>query len=126
METSNNHNLVLNYTQNNKNNTNHNNTINILLSNFTFFFLILVLITYYISSYFKKNQPNPFIVATNEEVTQVDRCPICLKDLEENDNLRFKVCTHILCVECGNGLIRNHINKCPVCRRNIYERVIEV
>lgn len=119
-------NWIINHTHNNTHHKHYKtNLVHIIITNFTILFFSLCCALCYVSAYLK-NRPNPFVIATNEDIQNVERCPICLKELEEDDNLRFKVCTHILCIECGNGLIRNHINKCPVCRRNIYERVIEV
>jgi hypothetical protein len=118
-------NLINNNIHNNTNNNHKHNYFNLLLSNFGIVFFSLSLALCYISAHMK-SRPNPFVVATEQDIENVERCPICLKELEEDDNLRFKVCTHILCIECGNNLIKNHINTCPVCRRNIYENIIEV
>ena len=59
-------------------------------------------------------------------------CPICYEeycngtgpkdsilnhDIDEND------CTHWFCTNCIRNFYENDINKCPICRRCIYELV---
>ena len=107
------------------NNTNHDkhskdSYLFLLLVNITVLvFFLFVFLCYFIASLQKPE--DPFVEATDEEIQDIQQCPICLNDLEEDNNLRFKVCTHILCVQCGEELVRNNINRCPICRRNIYD-----
>ena len=107
---------------------NHNEIYTIFNKNTLNFFIILVIsivIVYFfffcfknISKYTKKPYPFDKIDHITDESSNL-LCPICLDNLSDN-LVKFKVCPHILHKKCSNKFLLHYMNKCPICRKNIY------
>jgi hypothetical protein len=70
------------------------------------------------------------VVTTNEEslnkidtlkITKdmVEKCSICLVDMEENDEYLNIECKHIYHKDCLTTYLKNYNHNCPVCRKDI-------
>tara|TARA_R110000744_G_C19150219_1_gene539329 strand:- start:42 stop:413 length:372 start_codon:yes stop_codon:yes gene_type:complete len=49
------------------------------------------------------------------------KCPVCLDDIEGNDDMKVSNCGHFLCKECYDELKERSVKgvvKCPECRKN--------
>ena len=66
----------------------------------------------------KKKYPFEKIDNITDETSNLI-CPICQDNIME-DIVKFKVCSHILHKKCSKKFLLHYINKCPICRKNIY------
>lgn len=54
--------------------------------------------------------------------TDSDNCPICFENLEITSTL---LCKHVLCTKCLLTCIRLKHDKCPICRTDIFDGIVQ-
>ena len=105
------------------NNTNTNGNVNTVSYLIIFIFMVFIILLFIscIEKIIKyKKRPYPFIkINTITDETSNLLCPICIEQLTINI-VKFKVCPHILHKKCSNQFLLHDLNKCPICRKNIY------
>ena len=123
-----NKNTLYNHLNNKSNHSHHNHhdnsgdndTVHFILAN-GFIILFLSLCVICILTQIRNSRGEPYMIPTEEEVNEIETCPICLEDLDGVENsVRIRICSHVLCSACGNRLLDNNIHNCPVCRRHFY------
>ncbi|KAJ1642545.1 hypothetical protein LPJ64_005622, partial [Coemansia asiatica] len=51
------------------------------------------------------------------KLVSAERCPVCLEDFSEDDDLRVLACRHALHLSCGDMWFTQGSNMCPICRQ---------
>ncbi|KAJ1816675.1 hypothetical protein LPJ75_001947 [Coemansia sp. RSA 2598] len=51
------------------------------------------------------------------KLVSAERCPVCLEEFAEGDDLRVLTCCHALHLSCGDAWFTQGSNMCPICRQ---------
>lgn len=57
----------------------------------------------------------------NELTNKPKQCPVCLTDFEDTEHVRVLKCGHVFHKECIDTWLTQHVNNCPLCRKEAVE-----
>ena len=80
------------------------------------------IVPYHLQEGVIQEEDKPDIKITVFTSDEPSSCTICLEDFIQDENINETNCGHFFHENCMEKILNNNIKKCPVCRRNLYER----